>query len=56
MKSTADTVIENKATKRMILSIKRKVVVDGLIEIFSKKPKRKTEKVVSIALSLRTAP
>jgi len=55
MKSTAETVIENNAINKMILSTKIKLV-EGLIEMFNKNPNRNTEKVVRIALSLKTAP
>ena len=55
MKRTADTVIENRAIKRMILSMRTKPAAE-LIEMFSKNPNRKTEKVVRIALSRNTAP
>jgi len=55
MKSTADTVIENSAINKMILSTRTKLA-EGLIEIFNKNPNKNTEKVVRIALSLKTAP
>ena len=55
MKSTADMVIENKDTKRTILSIKIKLF-EGLIAMFRRKPNRKAEKVVKIAFSLNTDP
>ena len=55
MKSTADIVMENKATKVIILSIKIKPI-GGLIEIFNTNPNRNAEKVVKMALSLNSAP
>ena len=55
MKSTADIVMENKAIKSIILSIKIKPIGE-LIEIFNKNPNRNAEKVVKIALSLNRDP
>ena len=55
IKSETDVVIESKAIKRMILSMRIKLA-EELIEIFNKNPNRKTEKDVKIALSLNTAP
>ena len=51
MKSEIDTVMENSATKRMILSKRSKILGDE-IEIFNRKPNRKAENVVKRALSL----
>ncbi len=55
MKSTADTVIENKAIRRMILSA-RILVIEEDVDMFNKNPNRKTEKVVKTALSLNSEP
>lgn len=55
IKSTAEIVIENKATKSMILSSRIKFL-EVFMEIFSKKPNKKAEKVVNTALSLNTDP
>ena len=55
MKSTADVVMENNATKIVILSIKIKLA-GGLIEMFNTNPNRNTEKVVKMALSLNSDP
>ena len=50
MKSETEMVMENNATKRMILSIRSKVF-GYEIEIFNRKPNRKAENVVKSALS-----
>jgi hypothetical protein len=55
MNSTADTVMENRAIKRMILS-KRIKLFAGLIDMFNKNPNKKAEKVVKTALSLINDP
>jgi len=55
IKSTADIVIENKAIKSMILSMKIKLF-EVLIAIFNKNPNKNAENVVNTALSRITAP
>jgi len=55
MKSETDIVIENKAIKRMILSMRIKLA-EEVIEIFNRNPNRNPEKDVKIALSRNTAP
>ncbi|MBI3623082.1 hypothetical protein HY212_03320 [Candidatus Pacearchaeota archaeon] len=55
IKSETDIVIENKAIKSMILSMRIKLA-EEVIEIFNRNPNRKPEKDVKIALSLNTAP
>lgn len=50
MKSEIDTVIDDKATKRMILLMKIKLF-EELIEMVNKKPNRKPAKDVKTALS-----
>ena len=55
IKRTADIVIENSATKSMILSIRIKPF-EGLIDMLSKNPNRNAENVVKTALSLISDP
>lgn len=55
MKSEIDTVIDDKATKRITLSMKIKLA-EELIEMVNRKPNRKPAKDVKTALSRITVP
>lgn len=51
MKSEIDTVMEDKAIRRMILSMRIKLF-EGFIEIVNRNPNKNPEKDVNSALSL----